>query len=336
MWGFGPAVLVWGLANFNVSAEDPTVKCLVTGATGFIGSALCARLATLDIDAIALSGSGATLPSGQQTLQCDLNQSVETLEPLLEGVDVVCHLAAIAHQRASEEQYQRLNVEASLNLARAALNRGVDRFIFISSVKAMGVPASNGARNEAEVYPAPEAYGRSKWEAEEGLRDLCRDSGMSLVILRPALVYGPGVKGNLQLLIKGARLGMPRPPAAGARSMIGLGDLVALIAALVKQTPSGVHTWNVTDGQEYSARGLYDSIREAMDKPPGREWLSERGWRRACTVLDKLSGRQPDSTYEKLFGPECYSSSALQRDTGWVARQRFVDVVSSMVEAAEG
>ncbi len=309
------------------------MKYLVTGATGFVGSTLCERLSRQDVELLAVSGSGRRLPSGIVSRQIDLNQPASGLRQELAGVDAVCHLAAIAHQRASETEYQRVNVDATLNLARAAIDSGVKRFIFVSSVKAMGLPASNRARNESEVYPAKEPYGRSKWQAEEGLRALAGDSDMAVVILRPALVYGPGAKGNLNLLIKGARLGMPRPPEAGARSLIGLQDFVALLEALLHQAPAGQHTWNVTDGDEYTARDLYDAIREALGKPAGKAWLGDAGWQSVCSLADRLWRRPADSTHEKLFGAECYSSSALQRDIGWKARQRFYDVVQAMVEA---
>ncbi len=311
------------------------MKCLVTGATGFIGNTLCERLLATDIQVVASSGSGGRLSSGDPARKVDLNQSAEGLQAMLSGVDAVCHLAGIAHQRAAVADYQRVNVNATLNLAQAAISSGVKRFIFVSSVKAMGVPASNRARNEAEVYPARDPYGRSKWEAEEGLRALCQCGLMDLVILRPALVYGPGAKGNLRWLIKGARVGMPRPPEAGARSLIGLEDLVALLGNLIRQAPSGQHTWNVTDDREYTARELYDVIREVMGKPHGREWLGDVGWRKACKIVDKLWRRRSGSTYEKLFSAECYSSSALKRDMGWTAKQSFRDVAPAMVEAAQ-
>lgn len=303
------------------------MKCLVTGATGFIGGALCTHLRDAAIDVVPVSRSGAPLADGTPTRAADLFAAAE----MLRGVDSVCHLAGIAHQRAADADYQRLNVDATLALARSAIEAGVRRFVFASSVKAMGPASGTSPRSESMVSAARDAYGRSKWEAEQGLLALCEASDMDLYILRPCLVYGPAPRGNLRLLARGARWGMPRPPAGGARSMVGLDDLAALLGQLAQGGPAGAHTWIVSDGQRYSARYLYDVLRGAMGRTPGPGWLPPGAWRAAAALLDRLSSQEAGATYEKLFGTELYDHGALASDLGWRPRQTVADMARYMV-----
>ncbi|MFV0478132.1 MAG: NAD-dependent epimerase/dehydratase family protein [Parahaliea sp.] len=302
------------------------MQCLVTGATGFIGSALCAQLRQTDIHLIAVSRSGADLPIGGSSRAMDLNQPGD-----LRGIDVVCHLAGIAHQKADADNYQRVNTQATLNLARAAKQAGVRCFIFLSSVKAMGPQQDDKPREEGEVYPAQDPYGRSKWEAEKGLRILCADGAMDLIILRPCLVYGPSPKGNLRWLVRSAELGLPRPPQGGRRSLIGLNDLARLLSALVQQWPPGIHTWNVTDSCDYAACDLYDQLRSALGHTTPARYLPSTIWQLACTGLDLLRRQPRGASYGKLFEGERYSNAALLRDTGWQPRQTFADVAPAML-----
>jgi UDP-N-acetyl-alpha-D-quinovosamine dehydrogenase len=305
------------------------VKCLVTGATGFVGSALCAGLRARGDELVAWSRSGAALADGTPTQAVELGAAF-TLPP---GLDSICHLAGVAHQQAPAAAYQRVNVEGSLALARAALAAGVGHFLFVSSVKAMGPPPADGSpRHEDMLQPPVDPYGASKLAAEQGLRALCRDSGMALTILRPPLVYGPDPRGNLRLLARGARRGLPRPPAGGARSMIGLDDLTRLLLDLLHRPPAGQHTWIVTDQQRYSARDIYDAFCRARGRKPRPTWLPAAGWVLACEALDRLRRRPVGTTRDKLFGSELYDSSALTRDTGWRPRQQLADVVAQMVD----
>lgn len=303
------------------------MTCLVTGATGFIGRPLCARLREVGVDVIPASRSGAPLANGAPTRVLDLVSPGAALK----GVEAVCHLAGIAHRGAAAEDYRQVNVEATLALARAALAAGVRRFVFVSSVKAMGPAIGSAPRDEAAVRPAVDAYGLSKWQAEEGLRALCADSGMALLIVRPCLVYGPAPKGNLRLLARAARWGAPRPPAGGARSMISLEDLNALLVLLLREGPAGEHTWIAGDGQRYTSRDIHDCLRRALGRDVGRSWLPAAGWRLACRTWDGLRGNRGDPTCDKLFASELYDAGAVTRDTGWRPRQTLADVAPAMV-----
>ena len=186
------------------------MKCLVSGATGFVGRQLCQRLAARGDTVIACSRGGAPLPDGTPTLGLDLAER-EFDGDLLEGVDVLFHLAGVAHQYAPVGAYRELNYLATMKLARRAAQAGVGCFVFLSSVKAMGRPTSSKPRNEEQCSTPTDAYGASKWQAESELRMAFSDSGMQVVILRPALVYGERPKGNLELLSRWVRRGLPRP-----------------------------------------------------------------------------------------------------------------------------
>jgi len=282
-----------------------------------------------------LSRSGAPLPDGTPTQALNLAEA-ELPEDMLVGIDAVCHLAGIAHRQAPPADYEALNHLASLRLARAAARAGVRCFIYLSSVKAMGPANDDRVRTEEDRVPARDPYGRSKWAAEVDLRSEFATGPMAVVILRPTLVYGPGAAGNLRMLARGVRCGLPRPPLAGERSMIGALDLVELVAGLCYNPPPvGVHTWIVTDGERYTTQGLYDLLREALDKRRGRAWLPAWGWRVGASLLDQLRPRDTTPTYERLFGTELYSNAALLAATDWRPRCRIEKVAATLVGSTQ-
>ena len=304
------------------------MKCLVSGATGFIGRQLCQQLIDRGDTLVALSHGGGELPCGIPTHAVDL-ATTPIPDEYLAGVDVVYHLAGIAHQYAEPSAYQQLNHKATVNIAQQAAAAGVRCFIFLSSVKAMGPANSNAARSESECTTPVKPYGASKWNAECALREQFADSAMSLVILRPALVYGSEAKGNLRLLARGVRWGLPRPPPQGGRSMLALPDLVALLCLLGERQPQGVSTWIVCEQQGYSTRAMYELLRRAAGKSSGSDWLPLWGWRMIAGVLDLLSGQSKGSSYEKLFGTELYSNQALAAAIGWTPECKLEHVLLS-------
>jgi nucleoside-diphosphate-sugar epimerase len=306
------------------------VKCLVTGASGFVGRRLCQQLAVDGQTVIALSRQGTPLPDGTATLALDL----ATHEPdgaLLSGVDVVYHLAGIAHQQAQESAYQQLNYQATVALARLAAAARVKCFVFVSSVKAMGAPDSVQFRREDDCTVPVDPYSLSKWQAECVLREEFAESAMSVIILRPALVYGPGAKGNLGRLAAGVRRGMPRPPAGGARSMIAVQDLVGLLCKVTNDPAPGVQTWIACGDHPYSVRAIYDLMRTASGKGAGVAWLPRWGWRLGAALLDLLSPGGNESTFDKLFGTELYSNAAVLAHTAWRPSRQLEDVIDTML-----
>lgn len=308
------------------------MKCLVSGATGFIGRHLCQQLLERGDTVVALSKSGIALADGTPTHALDLAIGMPRPE-LLEGVDVVYHLAGIAHQKAQASAYRALNELATLQLARRSAAAGVRCFVFLSSVKAMGPATDDKERSEGDCNAPADPYGWSKWSAENALLAEFSAGPMAVVILRPALVYGAAARGNLALLARGVRAGLPRPPLLGARSMVALADLVDLLCIVAEQARPGVQTWIATDGEHYSTRFIYDQLRLAAGKDAGTAWLPTVGWRLAAALLDLLAAGAGDSTFDKLFGTELYSNRAVQAATRWRPRIRLQDVAADLMAA---
>ncbi|MFU8762932.1 MAG: NAD-dependent epimerase/dehydratase family protein [Haliea sp.] len=306
------------------------MQALVTGATGYIGRELCRQLLAQGTVLVPLSCRGGALPCGRVTRAVDFRQDT-IAGPLLEGIDVVYHLAGIAHQRAPAQQYEVVNHRATIALAEAAERAGVRLFVYLSSIKAMGPASGGGSRREDEVAPPADPYGLSKWQAECALRERFAGSAMAVVILRPALVYGPRAQGNLQWLLRAVRCGFPAPPEGGARSMVGIEDLVQLLLLLSRVVAEGVHTWIVTDGEAYTTRQVYQLLCEALGRSGGGQQLPAWCWRLFATALDVLKREPRGSSYGKLFGAERYDNQALVRATGWQPCQTLASAAPAIV-----
>ncbi|MDP5054373.1 MAG: NAD-dependent epimerase/dehydratase family protein [Congregibacter sp.] len=300
------------------------MHCLVTGGSGYIGRALlpalaaqgyrlsaqCHRGSVSVFDAMDGQVAGPQSPKAQvHTLRCDF--SAGRAELGLDGVDVVFHLAGVAHQQAAADVYQRVNVDASLALAEKALAAGVKRFVFVSSVK-----AGNAEKDQNDdLVPVANPYAQSKALAEEGLRSRCRDSSLELIIVRPALVYGDQALGHLRWLRRWAQLHMPAPPAGGERSMIALDDLVRLLTLLAAHSsPSSSPSPSLliaTDNHSYSTRRLHAAFCAAMGRTPWIPSPPPPVWRGLCRVLDSLRGETPGRTWARLTGEERYRPTGL-------------------------
>ena len=182
------------------------MKCVVTGATGFIGSELCRQLQARQVEVVS---------SGREPASAEAMATAHSL--------FCC--AGVAHQSASPEQHEEANYRLVLQQANAAHEAGVRQFVFLSSVKA-------DAKGNSSGY--------WKWRAEQELQQSFAKAAMNVVIVRPALVYGPGVKGNLRSLMKAAALGLPMPPPSQPRSLIGVGDLCGALCCLLDKDLRGV------------------------------------------------------------------------------------------------
>jgi len=291
------------------------MKCLVTGAGGFIGSALSRELAARGHRLVLLIRASTPLPAGAEVLRLELGSEPIAVD-LLRGIDTVYHCAGIAHQAAVEKDYQRVNHSATLELAAAADAAGVARFVFLSSVKAA-----------ASATP----YGHWKWRTEQALASACADSPMAVTSVRPALVYGPAVKGNLRTLVAAVKHGLPLPPDVGARSLVSLSDLVEVLCRLGELRLRGYSCFGVTDGEEYSCRRLYTAIRTALGKPAGRAWLPRAGWLVACGLLDVLRGGGGEDSYQKLFGEELYSNAEICAALNWQPQYTVEQQIGNML-----
>jgi nucleoside-diphosphate-sugar epimerase len=198
--------------------------------------------------------------------------------PTLDGVQVVIHAAARVHvmnDTASDvfAEFRKINVEGTLRLARHAAESGVKRFIFISSIKVNGESTALGKPFKADDRPAPaDPYGVSKYEAEEALKQLGRTTGMEVVIIRPPLVYGPGVKANFLSMLNWLNKGIPLPLGAigNQRSLVAIDNLVDLIITCIDHPAAANETFLVSDGEDLSTTRLLQRLALALGK---RAWL---------------------------------------------------------------
>jgi UDP-glucose 4-epimerase len=249
---------------------DPThPRVLVTGASGFVGRALCGRLAAAGHMVIPAVRCKAGLPN--EAVVGDIGSSTDW-RMALSGCDAVVHLAARVHMMRDDALdslalYREINTEATLNLARQAAEVGVKRFVFLSSIKVNGEGGDAAYRENDAPAPA-DAYAISKWEAEQGLRRIARETGLEVVILRPPLVYGPAVKANFLRLMQWAHKGWPLPLGAirNRRSLLYLGNLVDAIRLCVEHPAAAGQTFLLDDGEAVSTPDLIRAVALAMGR----------------------------------------------------------------------
>jgi UDP-glucose 4-epimerase len=274
----------------------------VTGATGFIGQILVMRLKGKGTMLKVLSRS---YHSEYETIVCDLESEVIP-EDALVGVDTVFHLAGFAHDLRDtskvEHLYRTVNVDATVRLVELAVRSEVKQFVFVSSVKAGGYD---------EEYGSPEGvYGQTKREAELKLLEIGRQSSMRVSIVRPSLVYGVNIKGNLALMLKGVEQGWfpPLPETSNRRSMIHVDDLVEALLLVAEDERANGEIFIATDGVPHSSREIYDAICQSVGKTVPQ-------WSVPKVVFEGLSLMSPRIRYkvDKLLGDEYYSSEKLEK-----------------------
>lgn len=328
------------------------MNSLVTGATGFIGTHL--------IDALRLSHHAiAVLARWPETVSRrwpataidirhgDLDKAV-TLKGVCAGVDTVFHLAGCAHDKnnydtALEDRYWHTIVEGTRALLREAVEAGVKRFVFVSSVKAMG-EGGPGRLDETSPLMPESAYGRAKLAAERAVLDAGHDHDMRTAILRLPLVYGPGNKGNIPRMIKAIDRGLfpPLPRNGSRRSMVHVADVVqALLLAAEAEAPTQ-QVYIVTDGVVYSTREIYDMIRAAMGLPP-RRWSVPTIALRVLGACGDLIGKVRGAPFvldsqvlSKLLGSAWYSSDKITRELGFRPTHTLRDALPAMVAEYQG
>lgn len=282
---------------------------LVTGATGFIGTRL--------VNALILDNHKVTCLSREKIKNLNsivFDFSSDQISSInLNDIDVIFHLAGIAHDSgksdAKDALHHKINTSGTIKLATLAVRSGVKKFVFISSVKA------STKKNAG-------AYGRSKRQAELKLMELSEKSDMHISVIRPALVYGPDVKGNLKLMMDAIDKGWfpPLPRINNRRSMIHIDDLVEAILLIAETPESDGEIYIATDGIEYTSRQLYESLCQALGK-------SIPSWSVPLVIFKFISFFSPrmKTVCVKLLGDEYYSSRKL-KSLGFKARRSILEI----------
>lgn len=252
------------------------MKLLVTGANGFVGSALCRthHRETTEILAVVRSqGQTQYLPATVKPILSDLT-TLTTREDVLARVDCIVHMAARVHVmhdsvRDPLSAFRAVNTAATRELAIAAAKSGVRRFVYLSSIKVNG-DGSSGAYTELSKPNPQDPYGISKWEAECALQEVAAETGLEVVILRPPLIYGPQVKANFLQLMRLVKRGVPLPLGSvkNARSLLYVGNLVDAIFACATHANAAGQTFLVSDGEDVSTPELVEQLAIALACDP--------------------------------------------------------------------
>ncbi len=295
-------------------------KTLITGAAGFVGRALCESLAAKGLTVrAAVRRPAAGIPhvdTSEQFVTGDITGKTDWRSALA-GCDAVVHLAGRVHvmrDRAVDalSLYRAVNKDGTLNLARQAVDAGVKRFIFASTIKVNGEGQEAPYRESDRPMPQ-DAYAVSKWEAEQGLRDLAERTGLELVVLRFPLVYGPGVGANFLRMIRMVDRGLPLPfgRVQNRRSLVYVKNLSDAIAACLTHLGAAGKTFLVSDGEDVSTPELIRRLARALGRSDPLvavpvKWLRWAGM---------LAGRRKE--VDRLLGSLIVDSSAVRQDLGW-------------------
>jgi nucleoside-diphosphate-sugar epimerase len=307
------------------------MKFLITGANGFVGRALCAELLLRGYSVrAAVRAADKFVGDAEPVAVGDIDGATDWSEALC-GVEVVVHLAARVHVMRETgadplAEFRRVNLEGTANLARQAAEAGVKRLVYVSSVKVNGestapiptlaLPLKGRVQNVFTETDAPspqDPYGISKWEAEQILSRVSQETGLEVVIVRPPLVYGAGVKGNFAQMLKVLTKGIPLPLASihNQRSLAYVGNLVDALIACATHPAAAGQAYLVSDGEDISTPDLLRKLGAAMGHP-ARLF--------PCPpALLKLAGRLTGKSdqVERLLGSLQVDSGKIRRELGW-------------------
>ena len=256
---------------------------------------------------------------------CDLKKDLIPIDALF-GINTLFHLAGFAHDMRDANKvvdlYKKVNVDATVKLANLAAKSGVEKFIFVSSVKAGGISTPGECTGESGQGNPEGVYGSTKREAELRLLEIGKNSGMHISIVRPSLVYGPNVKGNLQLMLSGIKKGWfpPLPETNNRRSMIHVDDLVRAILLVAKDKRANGEIFIATDGMPHSSREIYNAVCDVSGKSIPK-WSVPK----SLFNLASLASPRIKHKINKLLGDECYSSAKLEA-LGFKAQKSLKDM----------
>ena len=305
------------------------MKVCVTGGTGFVGKPLVPAIARLghEVLAIVRSQSGLATTANVKLLAITDLSVENNWVSVLKDADVVVHLAARVHvmnDSASDplSEFRKVNVEGTLNLARQAAQAGVKRFIFVSSIKVNGELTPANKPFTASDKPCPQdAYGISKYEAEQGLLKLAEETEMEVVIIRPPLVYGEGVKANFASMMYAVKRGIPLPLGAihNKRSFVYIGNLVSLIVRCIDHHAAANQVFLVSDGEDLSTTELLRACAKALGVKARLLSIPQRLLEVIATILGKRDVAQ------RLCGNLQVDITKTHTMLGWVPPVSVVD-----------
>ena len=296
-------------------------KILITGATGFVGRALFENLKFKKKYSIHLStrANQEQLFEGEKAFNIGEIDANTNWKDALDGVDCIVHCAARAHmtekkQTDSLNAYRTINVDGTRNLAKQAVSIGIKRFIFLSSIKVNGEGTIASKSFKYNDISQPEdAYGISKWETEKALLEISKQTGLEVVIIRPPLVYGEGVKGNFFRLLDIVYKQIPLPFASvnNLKSMVAVDNLVDLIICCIDHPKASGKTFLVSDGEDLSTSDLIIKLSKFMDKSPRLFQVPQ--------LIIQLIGRLVGKSLEvkRLLGSLRVDNSYTREILGW-------------------
>jgi len=323
-------------------------RVLVTGAAGFVGSALIGELRSegYGVRAVVRAETPcAAFPPGVECVVADIRDK-QKIAAVAVGCGAVVHLAAKVHaidERGAEEEYTAINVEGTRHLLDAATASGVTRVVFASSVKVFG-EETQGCIDET-LPPRPRTpYGRSKWRAEQLVSEYAQRGGFTALSLRFPMVYGPTKKGNLYRMIAAIDRGRfpPMPRIASVRSMLHIRNCTQAILLSLKGGRSALPAYIVTDADAYSVTTIYNALRAGLGKSgsqiPVPLWILKAAGYFGDVV--KMTGGYSlpltSETLDKLIGQAWYSPAAFMRDFGYRPAYSFQDAVPDLVAHYRG
>ena len=299
---------------------DPDKKrVFVTGANGFIGRSLCAEALLQGLQVKGATRSISKLPAGVESTAIGAIDGQTDWISALRDVDTVIHLAARVHVMKDTSadplvEFLKVNLHGTENLARQAARAGVKRLVFVSSIKVNGErTTAERCFTEADPADPQDPYGISKWRAEQSLQRIARETGLEVVIVRPPLVYGPGVKGNFISLLAAIDRGIPLPLAGAnnARSLVYVGNLADALIACATHPAAAGQTYLVSDGDDVSTALLVEKIAWELGRNSRAFYFPPALLRAVATLLGRAE------QIDRLFGSLRVNDEKLRRELAW-------------------
>ena len=297
------------------------MRFLITGASGFVGRSLCIEAVRRGLCVRGAVRSPHPLPAGVEPAMVGPIDGKTNWTDALNDVDVVIHLAArvhVMHETAGDPlaEFLEVNLHGTANLARQAAQAGVKRLVYVSSIKVNGESTEAHPFSESDNPNPQDPYAVSKWQAEQALQQIAQETGLEAVIVRPPLIYGPGVKGNFISLLAAVDKGIPLPLASvrNKRSLIYLGNLADALIVCASHPAAAGKTYLVRDGEDVSMPELVRQMAISLEKPARLFPLPVGLLRGLGSLFGKLA------SVERVVGSLRVNDDLIRKELGWKPR----------------